>query len=423
MFGIFSKKPGRDAHTHRSDQPADSKQTADQRESGAQAATDGSTTPTDTPAAPGNDADPGSQAASICPASPDSGADAVIGEPARPTPIQPFAADTTTALPPAPTQPPTTVSQADSAAARDHTRSGFGLGALARGLGALFARKPRLDETLFDDIETALLTADVGIDASSTLIAGLRKRHDRGEFTDGDGLLRALRDELLALLNPVARPLVIDPSAAPFVILTIGINGAGKTTTIGKLAHRFKRQGYHPMLAAGDTFRAAAVAQLKTWGERNGIAVVAQTDGADPAAVTFDALKSAKARGNDILIADTAGRLHTQAGLMAELAKVGRVLGKLDPRAPHEVLMVLDGSIGQNAINQVREFNRAIPITGLVITKLDGTAKGGVLLALARQFAIPIRFVGMGEKLDDLIEFEPRAFVDALLPAALGGSP
>ncbi|WP_374349796.1 signal recognition particle-docking protein FtsY, partial [Thermomonas sp.] len=231
----------------------------------------------------------------------------------------------------------------------------------------------------------------------------------------------ALRMDLIALLRPVAIPLQIDASKKPFVLLTIGVNGVGKTTTIGKLARRYKDEGRSLMLAAGDTFRAAAVAQLQAWGERNGVAVVAQGQNADAASVAFDALQAARSRGTEVLIADTAGRLHTQGGLMEELAKVARVLRKLDAEAPHEVLMVIDGTTGQNALNQVRKFNEKIPVTGLVVTKLDGTAKGGVVFALAREFGIPIRYAGIGERPEDLRIFDAEAFVDALLPEALGG--
>ena len=291
----------------------------------------------------------------------------------------------------------------------------------ARSLGGLFSRNPRLDDDLLDEIETALLTADVGVAASTELVEKLRKRMKAREFADASALLGALRTELLALLAPVAVPLRIDAAARPFVVLTVGVNGVGKTTTIGKLAHRFKQQGHSLMLAAGDTFRAAAVAQLQAWGERNGVPVVAQGQDADAASVAFDALQAAKARGIEVLVADTAGRLHTQQGLMAELGKIRRVLGKLDPDAPHEVLMVIDGTTGQNALSQLRQFHAAVNVTGLVVTKLDGTAKGGVVFALAREFGIPIRYAGVGEGREDLREFDPEAFVDALLPASLGG--
>ena len=292
--------------------------------------------------------------------------------------------------------------------------------AFARSFGGLFSRNPRLDDDLLDEIETALLTADVGVTASTQLVESLRKRMKAREFADANALLRALRADLVALLAPVALPLQIDAGRKPFVILTVGVNGVGKTTTIGKLARRYKDEGRALMLAAGDTFRAAAVAQLQAWGERNGVAVVAQGQNADAASVAFDALQAAKSRGIEVLIADTAGRLHTQGGLMEELAKVARVLRKLDPDAPHEVLMVIDGTTGQNAINQVRKFSEKVPVTGLVVTKLDGTAKGGVVFALAREFGIPIRYAGIGERPEDLRVFDAEAFVDALLPESLG---
>jgi len=293
--------------------------------------------------------------------------------------------------------------------------------AFARSLGSLFSRKPKLDEALLEELETALITADVGVAASTELVEDLRKRLNRREFDDADQLLAALRQALIELVTPIARPLQVDASRKPFVMPMVGVNGVGKTTTIGKLTRRYQQQGLDVMLAAGDTFRAAAVEQLKTWGERNQVPVVAQGSGSDAASVIFDALQSARSRGLDLLIADTAGRLHTQGGLMDELGKIRRVLGKLDADAPHEVLLVLDGTTGQNAINQVRQFRAAIGVTGLVVTKLDGTAKGGVIFALAKEFGLPVRFVGLGESLDDLREFDAAAFVDGLLPAALGG--
>ncbi|HDS1551197.1 TPA: signal recognition particle-docking protein FtsY [Stenotrophomonas maltophilia] len=291
---------------------------------------------------------------------------------------------------------------------------------IARSFGGLFSRNPKLDDDLLDELETALITADVGVGATTDLVEGLRKRMKSREFADANALLAALRAELIAILQPVAKPLVIDRNAKPFVVLTVGVNGVGKTTTIGKLAKRFKDDGHSLMLAAGDTFRAAAVAQLQAWGERNGVAVVAQGQNADAASVAFDALQAGKARGTSVLIADTAGRLHTQSGLMNELGKIRRVLGKIDPTAPHEVLMVIDGTTGQNALSQLRQFNAAVNVTGLVVSKLDGTAKGGVVFALAREFGIPIRFAGIGERPEDLRVFDPEAFVDALLPEALG---
>ena len=289
----------------------------------------------------------------------------------------------------------------------------------AKGFSTLFSSQVKLDEDFLEDLETCLLTGDVGVTATTIIIDDLRQRIARKEFIDARGLLDALRGELIALLVPVAEPLNIYTGAKPFVILTVGVNGVGKTTTIGKLARRYLDERKKIMLAAGDTFRAAAVEQLRTWGERNGVHVVAQSGGADPAAVVYDALQTAKARDIDLLIADTAGRLHTQKGLMDELGKIRRVLGKLDPTAPHEVLQVIDGTTGQNAINQVREFQKAAGVTGLIVTKLDGSAKGGVVFALAREFGLPIRYVGLGEGVHDLRAFDPYAFVDALLPDSL----
>ncbi|BAV97090.1 signal recognition particle-docking protein FtsY [Lysobacter enzymogenes] len=291
----------------------------------------------------------------------------------------------------------------------------------ARSFGGLFSRNPRLDDDLLDEIETALITADVGVTATTALVENLRKRMKSREFADANALLAALRADLIGMLQPVAKPLVIDTDAKPFVVLTVGVNGVGKTTTIGKLAKRFRDENRSLMLAAGDTFRAAAVAQLQAWGERNGVPVVAQGQNADAASVAYDALAAAKARGTQVLIADTAGRLHTQQGLMAELGKIRRVLAKVDATAPHEVLMVIDGTTGQNALSQLRQFHAAVGVTGLVVTKLDGTAKGGVVFALAREFGIPIRFAGIGERPEDLRVFDAEAFVDALLPEALGG--
>jgi fused signal recognition particle receptor len=303
---------------------------------------------------------------------------------------------------------------------REAMKDTVGGSLLARTFGGLFARHPRLDEDLLEELETALISADVGVPATTALIEGLRRRMKAREFADAGALLRALRIELLAMLAPIAKPLEIPADVRPFVVLTVGVNGVGKTTTIGKLARRFQLEGHALMLAAGDTFRAAAVEQLRIWGERNGVPVVAQGQDADSASVAFDALQAARARGIDVLIADTAGRLHTQAGLMAELGKIRRVLAKIDPAAPHEVLMVIDGTTGQNALSQLRNFHQAIGVTGLVVTKLDGSAKGGVLFALAREFAIPIRYVGLGEKPEDLRVFDPQGFVDALLPDSLG---
>ncbi|HIE5356839.1 TPA: signal recognition particle-docking protein FtsY [Stenotrophomonas maltophilia] len=317
---------------------------------------------------------------------------------------------------------PVLVDAAPAPAGKSGWRERLRNSVIARSFGGLFSRNPKLDDDLLDELETALITADVGVGATTELVEGLRRRMKAREFTDANALLGALRAELIAILQPVARPLVIDRNARPFVVLTVGVNGVGKTTTIGKLAKRFKDDGHSLMLAAGDTFRAAAVAQLQAWGERNGVAVVAQGQNADAASVAYDALQAGKARGTSVLIADTAGRLHTQSGLMNELGKIRRVLGKIDPAAPHEVLMVIDGTTGQNALSQLRQFNAAVNVTGLVVTKLDGTAKGGVVFALAREFGIPIRFAGIGERPEDLREFDPEAFVDALLPEALGSA-
>ncbi len=287
--------------------------------------------------------------------------------------------------------------------------------ALARGMGGLFERNPKLDDALLDDLETVLITADVGIETSTAVCEELRRRMHKREFADAAALRQALRDMLVQRLEQVQQPLDIS-GATPFVLMVVGINGVGKTTTIGKLARHARDEGLAVMLAAGDTFRAAAVEQLKVWGERNGVPVVAQGQGSDSASVIFDAVQSARARGADLLIADTAGRLHTQAGLMGELGKIARVIRKIDADAPHEVLMVIDGGTGQNAISQVRQFRDMVNVSGLVVTKLDGTAKGGVVFALASEFGLPIRFIGLGEGIDDLRVFDARRFVNGLLP-------
>jgi fused signal recognition particle receptor len=289
----------------------------------------------------------------------------------------------------------------------------------AKSLGSLFSRNPVLEDALLDELETVLITADVGVSASAEIVENLRQRVARREFADAPALLAALRTELLARLEPVEKPLDVG-GRKPFVLLVVGVNGVGKTTTIGKLARRLRDEKRAVVLAAGDTFRAAAIEQLGAWGERNGVPVIAQGPGADSASVIFDALQTARSRGADVLIADTAGRLHTQSGLMDELAKIRRVLGKLDAEAPHEVLLVIDGTTGQNAISQTRQFRDAIGVSGLVVTKLDGTAKGGVVFALAREFGLPIRYVGLGESAEDLCVFDAEAFVDGLLPATLG---
>jgi fused signal recognition particle receptor len=273
----------------------------------------------------------------------------------------------------------------------------------------------KIDAEILDELEMRLITADVGTEATSRILEELRKRVARKELNDVDALLKALHDAMFAILKPVEKPLTIDPSVKPYVILVVGINGAGKTTTIGKLAHRLLADGRSVMLAAGDTFRAAAREQLQVWAERNKVPLIASQAGAEPAAVIFDALQAARARHIDVLIADTAGRLHTQTHLMDELKKVKRVLARLDAAAPHEVLLVLDGTIGQNAVAQAEEFNKGLGVTGLVVTKLDGTAKGGVVLAIAQKLNIPIRFVGVGEQSEDFGVFNASDFVSALL--------
>ncbi len=286
---------------------------------------------------------------------------------------------------------------------------------LATGIGNLILGQKVVDDTLLEDLETQLLLADVGVEATRDIVSALSARVARRQLNDPQALLGALREELQALLEQHALPFQIPATPRPFVILVVGVNGVGKTTTIGKLARRFKAEGHAPMLAAGDTFRAAAVDQLKVWGERNDVPVIAQGEGADSASVIFDALSAAKSRGADVVLADTAGRLHNKQHLMDELAKVGRVMKRFDPEAPHAVLLVLDAGTGQNALAQAREFAQAVNLTGVVLTKLDGTAKGGIVFAIARQSGLPIQFIGVGEGVEDLRPFEPGAFVDALL--------
>ncbi|MGI9321140.1 MAG: signal recognition particle-docking protein FtsY, partial [Thiogranum sp.] len=271
-----------------------------------------------------------------------------------------------------------------------------------------------IDDELIEDLETQLLTADVGVEATQSIIKDLTQRVARKQLNDAEALLAALHDDMQAMLAPVDHPLEIPPSEQPFVLLMVGINGAGKTTSIGKIARRLRDEGRSVMLAAGDTFRAAAVEQLQTWGERNQVPVVAQQQGADSASVIFDALQAAQARNIDVLIADTAGRLHTQSNLMEELKKIKRVLAKLDASAPHEVMLVVDAGTGQNALNQAQQFNQTVGLTGITLTKLDGTAKGGIIFAIAKQLGIPIRFIGVGEAVEDLRPFASADFVDAL---------
>ena len=285
---------------------------------------------------------------------------------------------------------------------------------LTGGVADLVLGSKSIDEALLEEIETMLLMADVGVDATREIIDKLTQQVARKELGDAEALMAALHDHMQTILEPVSQPLRIAGNTGPFVILMVGINGAGKTTTIGKLAHRLQQEGKKVMLAAGDTFRAAAVEQLQTWGERNDIAVIAQQQGADSASVIFDALQSARSRGIDVLIADTAGRLHTQSNLMEELKKIKRVMGKLDEQAPHEVMLVVDAGTGQNALNQAQEFHNTVGLTGITLTKLDGTAKGGIVFAIARQLNIPLRFIGVGEGIENLREFDAKEFVDAL---------
>lgn len=286
------------------------------------------------------------------------------------------------------------------------------------GMADFFLGKKSIDNTLLDELETRLLSADVGIDATTTIIDELQSNISRKVINDTDSLQLKLAEIMKSILQPCEQPLnaVIDASPAkPFVILVVGINGAGKTTSIGKLAHHFMQQGKSVMLAAGDTFRAAAVEQLQQWGQRNNVAVISQGTGADPASVIFDAVQSASSKNIDIIIADTAGRLHTQENLMDELAKIKRVLSKLDVSAPHETLIVMDAGFGQNALHQVQQFHNSIGLTGLAVTKLDGTAKGGILFSIAKTLNLPVRFIGVGEGINDLKPFNASEFVDALL--------
>jgi|TARA_B110000438_G_scaffold34151_2_gene33961 fused signal recognition particle receptor len=285
---------------------------------------------------------------------------------------------------------------------------------LGNGLGALVLGEKEIDANLFDEIETQLLSADIGIDASNQIIGNLKLELARKQLSDPTILMAALQEELAEILKPCSLPLEIDLETKPFVILTVGVNGVGKTTTIGKLTKIFQNQGLNVMLAAGDTFRAAAVEQLQAWGEKNNVPVIAQSSGADSASVIFDAFQSAKARQVDVLIADTAGRLHTKDNLMSELEKIVRVLKKQDERLPDEILLVLDATTGQNALSQAESFHAATNLTGLVLTKLDGTAKGGVVFAIAKKMQLPIRFIGIGEQVDDLKPFDAKQFVSAL---------
>jgi fused signal recognition particle receptor len=293
---------------------------------------------------------------------------------------------------------------------------------LTEGMATFVLGKKEIDDALLAELEDRLLLADVGVDATRELIDRLAARVKRRQLAVADALMAALHEEMAGMLAPVSQPLIIDTKAKPFVILVVGVNGVGKTTTIGKLAKRMQQAGYSPMLAAGDTFRAAAVEQLQAWGERNKVPVIAQGSGADSASVIFDAIQAARARNMDVLIADTAGRLHTQTNLMEEIKKVKRVMAKLDPTAPHEVLLVVDAGNGQNALRQAEEFNQALGASGICVTKLDGTAKGGILFAMAKRLSIPLRFIGVGEALEDLRVFNADEFVAALLGEENQGS-
>ena len=286
---------------------------------------------------------------------------------------------------------------------------------IADGIAEIVGSRTSIDDTLLEDIETILLTADIGVEATQRIVGGLEARISRREMADGTALLASLESDMLQILEPVEAPLSVPDSTGPYVILVIGINGAGKTTTIGKLAARLRSDGRSVMIAAGDTFRAAAIEQLQEWGVRAGVPVLAQQPGADSASVIYDAFAAARARGIHVLIADTAGRLHTRVGLMDELRKVKRVIGKLDPAAPHEVLLVLDAGTGQNALTQAVQFHDSIGVTGIALTKLDGTAKGGIIFAIAQRLRLPIRLIGVGEGIEDLRDFDARTFVAAIL--------
>ncbi|EIV8501945.1 signal recognition particle-docking protein FtsY [Vibrio parahaemolyticus] len=284
---------------------------------------------------------------------------------------------------------------------------------IGAGFFGLFSGK-KIDDDLFEELEEQLLIADVGMDTTTKIINNLTEKASRGDLKDGEALYGLLKEEMAEILSKVEQPLEIDSSKTPYVILMVGVNGVGKTTTIGKLAKQFQSQGKKVMLAAGDTFRAAAVEQLQVWGERNNVPVIAQHTGADSASVIYDAIEAAKARGVDVVIADTAGRLQNKANLMEELRKIVRVMKKIDDSAPHEIMLTLDAGTGQNAISQAKLFSDVAPLTGITLTKLDGTAKGGVIFAIADQFGIPIRYIGVGEGIEDLRPFETQEFIDAL---------
>jgi len=302
-------------------------------------------------------------------------------------------------------------SAADSLASRlAKTRRGLG-----DSMADFFLGKKSIDRDTLDELETSLLSADVGVEVTAEIIDDLQARLSRKALDNVDALQLALSEHMLDILQPCEKPLQVDADRKPYVILVVGINGAGKTTSIGKMAHYYQQQGLSVLLAAGDTFRAAAVEQLQQWGARNNVPVVAQTTGADSASVIFDAVQSGRSKNIDVVIADTAGRLHTQSNLMDELAKIKRVIAKLDPDAPHETLLIMDAGFGQNALQQAEQFHKALGLTGLAVTKLDGTAKGGILFAIARKLGLPIRFIGVGEGIEDLRPFNASDFVTALL--------
>ena len=342
----------------------------------------------------------------------------------EPTVIDEPKAESTQATQPEPTPAPVPVAAPQPEVQEKPKKKGFfsrikaGLGRtranLTEGLASLFLGKKQIDDDLLEEIETQLLVADIGVEATSEIIERLTERVQRKQLADAQALYEALKEELRAMLEPANKPLEIPNQASPYVILMVGVNGVGKTTTIGKLAKKFQSEGKSVMLAAGDTFRAAAVEQLQVWGERNQVPVIAQHTGADSASVIFDAIQAAKARNADILIADTAGRLQNKSNLMEELKKVTRVMKKLDVEAPHEVMLVVDAGTGQNALSQASLFNEAVGLTGITLTKLDGTAKGGIVFALAKQMEIPIRFIGVGEQVDDLRPFDADQFTNAL---------
>ncbi|HEY3786567.1 MAG TPA: signal recognition particle-docking protein FtsY [Steroidobacteraceae bacterium] len=315
---------------------------------------------------------------------------------------------------PAPAHNPSQTEERQGFFQRLRTRLNRGNSWLTYDLTDLF-RGRKIDAQILEELESRLLMADVGVQATEHILAGLQKRVARNELADVAALITALEAAIVEILAPCAKPLRIDDQRAPFVVLVVGVNGSGKTTSIGKLAHRLTEEGRSVMLAAGDTFRAAAIEQLNVWAERSGAEFAAQQAGADPGAVVFDALQSARSRQVNVLLADTAGRLHSQSHLMEELKKVKRVIQRVDPSAPHEILLVLDANQGQNALSQAIQFHEAVGVTGLVLTKLDGTAKGGIVVAIARRLGMPIRYIGIGEQLQDFGEFDAEAFTAALV--------